>query len=63
MRKQAITTNFWRANLNGEIRIGYYVTNGVFHTLNTVPVRGREYTDAEARRAEALAAKLNKAAA
>jgi hypothetical protein len=48
MAKQ-VTVNFWRCNVTKQIRIGYWRDNGVFETLSTVRVKGREYSDAEVR--------------
>ena len=51
--------NFWRANHAKEIRIGSWDKCGNFRTVATVPVKGREYSDAEAAKAEALCNSIN----
>lgn len=63
MSQTHLQTNFWRANQTREIRIGAFADNGVFRTVASVPVRGAEYSDAEARKAAALCRRLNERAA
>jgi len=56
-----LEVNFWRANITKQIRIGYWrnksgkLGSPVFVTVGSVLVKGAEFSEAEAAKAEALA--------
>jgi hypothetical protein len=60
MMDMEIVANFWRANFLRCIRVGIWRHNGTFHTLATIRLAGAEYSDAEAKRAKALAQRMQR---